>query len=111
MAILVVGGKGFIGSQVIRRLLARGEAERLQHPVYNVGGHTISYRELAALGTKIIPGLQVEYAHQALPIELPFFIDNTRIAQELGVVHRDLESAFRELAAFSREEAGLTPLE
>ncbi len=49
----------------------------------------------------------VGYHHEALPIELPYLIDNTRIAKELGVVHRDPEIAYATLAAQSRQEAGV----
>ena len=81
-------------------------ADHLAHRVYNVGGHTLSFEEIAAIGQDITPGLNVEYAPQAFPIELPYLIDYSRIEAELGVTHRPPRDAYVELAAFSRRNAG-----
>lgn len=89
-------------ADVVIKLLT---TERLQHPVYNVGGHTLSCRQLAEIGKRITPHLEVAYNHEAFPIELPYLIDNTRITEELGIRHRDPESAYAALAAQSRREA------
>lgn len=94
-------------AEVVVKLLTTAQ---LQHPVYNVGGHTLSYRELAEIGMRITPHLDVAYNHEAFPIELPYLIDYTRIAEELGVTHRDPEAAYTALAAQSRQEAELPPV-
>ena len=103
---ILIGHVHDVADVVVKLLMT----ERLQHPVYNVGGHTLSYRQLAELGKRIVPELEVTYDHQAFPIELPYLVDNTRIVAELGVTHRDPETAYRELADLSRQEAGLPPL-
>lgn len=94
-------------ADVVVKLL---RTDQLQYPVYNVGGHTLSYQELGELGKKLVPGLEVDYAPQAYSIELPYLLDNARIANELGVTHRDPETAYRELAVLNRQEAELPPL-
>lgn len=99
---VIIGHVQDVADVVVKLLMT----ERLQHPVYNVGGHTLSYRELAEIGKRITPHLKVEYNHEAFPIELPYLIDHTRIAQELGVTHRDPEAAYSDLADQSRREAG-----
>ncbi len=77
-------------------------AERLAHRAYNVGGHTLSFEDIATIGRQITPGLEVDYRPQASSIELPYLIDNARIAAELGVSHRPPVDAYRELAALAR---------
>lgn len=81
--------------------------ERLEYSAYNVGGHTLSFGQIADIGRAIVPGLEVEYQPQSYAIELPYLVDNSRIAEELGVVHREPEDAYRELVKFSRREAGM----
>ncbi|PON13310.1 hypothetical protein C2W62_35025 [Candidatus Entotheonella serta] len=89
-------------ADVVVKLLT---ADQLQYPVYNVGGHTLSYLELAEIGKRITPHLEVTYNHEAFPIELPYLIDHARITKELGIQHRDPETAYMALAAQSRQEA------
>ena len=103
---VLIGHVQDVADVVVKLLMT----DALQYPVYNVGGHTFAFHELADLGRKIVPGLTVDYAPQPNPIELPYLIDNTRIVQELGVTHRDPEIAYRDLAALSRQEAGLPPV-
>ena len=71
--------------------------ERLGHSVYNVGGHTLSFRELGELGKRVVPGLRVQYVETAPPMELPYLVDHSRLASEIGITHRDPETAYREL--------------
>ncbi len=100
---VIIGHVEDVADVVVKLLMT----ERLQHPVYNVGGHTLSYRELAEIGKRITPHLEIAYNHEAFPIELPYLIDNRRIAGELDVQHRDPETAYIALAAQSRRGAGL----
>lgn len=83
--------------------------ERLAYPVYNVGGHTLSFRELGEIGKRVVPGLRVRYADTAPPMELPYLVDHSRLAAEVGITHRDPETAYRELVDCSRHEAGRSP--
>ena len=103
---VLIGHVQDVASAVVKLL----RTEQLEHTAYNVGGHTVSFSELADIGRSIIPDLQVEYQPASFPIELPYLIDHSRIANELGVGHRDPRLAYRELAALSRAEAGLSIL-
>ncbi|MBT6274319.1 MAG: NAD(P)-dependent oxidoreductase [Chromatiales bacterium] len=103
---VIIGHVQDVAEAVVRLLLT----EQLQHKHYNVGGHTLSFRDIADIGCSIIPGLRVDYAADTDAIELPYLIDNTRIVEELGIVHRPPAPAYRELAALTRAQAGMSPL-
>lgn len=91
-----------IAEMMVRALLA----PKLPHAVYHVGGHYISFGELAALGKKLIPDMQVACNDDA-PFTKAYQIDHSRITEDLGVQHRSLEDGYLELMNLTRAEAGL----
>ena len=103
---VLIGHVQDVADAVVKLLLA----EALSHGVYNVGGHTLSYRDLAEIGQTLMPELKVAFDDQTNPIELPYLVDHTRIATELGVTHRDPRVGYRDLATISRRAAGLPPI-
>lgn len=85
-------------------------AEALDAPdpgydTYHIGGHYVSYAEIAALGREITPGLDVTLNEEA-PVRGHFRIDSTRIEQDLGLRHRSLADGYRALAEETRRELG-----
>jgi nucleoside-diphosphate-sugar epimerase len=79
------------------------------HEVYHVGGHDVSYGELAALGHKLLPGLQVSFRDDA-PLQCSYSIDCSRMLRELGVEHRSLERGYLDLINETRAHHGLEPV-
>lgn len=93
-------------AEIVARLLL---AERVRHEVYNVGGHTVSYQELADILRELLPDAQVSFQPQP-GIELPYLVDWGRLREELGFQHRDIRQAYREFIDQTRRQAGLPPL-
>lgn len=76
------------------------------HDVYHVGGHYVSYEELAEVGRALIPGLEVSYREEA-PLNCSYRIDSGRMERELGVRHRSLQRGYGDLINETRSEHGL----
>lgn len=89
-------------AEIVVRLLT---AERVQHQVYQVGGHVLSYQELADIARERLGEVQISFATE--PIDLAYLIDGSRLEKELGVLHRDPRSAYWEFIDLTRKEAGL----
>lgn len=79
---------------------------RPPHDVYHVGGHDVSYGELAALGQRLVPQMQVSFREDS-PLRCSFRIDSSRMTRELGVSHRSLERGYADLANETRLHHGL----
>lgn len=79
------------------------------HAVYHVGGHDVSYADIAAIGRRLLPGLEVGFRDDA-PLQCSYTIDCSRMTRELGVHHRSLEDGYRELIAETRAQHGLDPI-
>ena len=75
------------------------------YDTYHIGGHYVSYAELAALGREITPGLDVTLNEDAA-VRGHFRIDSTRIETDLGLRHRSLADGYRALAEETRRELG-----
>jgi nucleoside-diphosphate-sugar epimerase len=83
---------------------------RPPHEVYHVGGHDVSYGEIAAIGRSLLPGLQITFRDDA-PLNCSFAIDCSRMRRELGVEHRSLQHGFLDLINETRALNGLDVLE
>ncbi|MBB3009902.1 MULTISPECIES: NAD-dependent epimerase/dehydratase family protein [Cupriavidus] len=76
------------------------------HDVYHVGGHAVSYGELAAIGRGLLPGMEVTFRDD-VPLQCSFAIDSSRMTRELGVSHRSLERGYLNLINETRGQHGL----
>lgn len=81
-------------------------APKLPHEVYHIGGHHVSYGELAALGKNLLPEMEVS-CNDAAPSVGAYRIDCSRMNNEIGVQHRSLEDGYLALINETRGEAGL----
>ena len=85
-------------------------SENLRHEVYNIGGHTISYGELASLIRGFLSDAQISCNEAGGKIDLAYLIDHSRIKEEFGFEHRDLRKGYLELINTTRREAGLSEI-
>ena len=83
--------------------------QKLPHEIYHVGGHYCSYGELAKIGRRIIPDMQVTF-NEDFPVFPMYRIDSGRMVEEIGVNHRSLYDGYLDLVNESRKEAGLEPI-
>lgn len=98
--------------QDVARCLARAlTADRLDHLVYNVGGHTTTYEGIATLVRRYLPDADIRFNADQGPSDLPYLIDDSRARQELGLRHRPLEQGVLEVINATRQQAGLEPLD
>lgn len=82
----------------VGEVLHRGLAtRRLDHGVYNIGGHTVSYRQLRNVARDEVADTVVRFTAERGPIELPYLIDDTRLREELSFEHRPFEPAYRQM--------------
>ncbi|MBI2290078.1 MAG: NAD(P)-dependent oxidoreductase [Betaproteobacteria bacterium] len=84
-------------------------APELPHQVYHVGGHYVSYGDIAELGRKLLPDLHVSFTDSA-PLKCSYSIDSSRMTRELGVHHRSLEQGYLDLINDTRTKSGLSPI-
>lgn len=82
-----------------------------RHYVYNIGGHTVSYWELASFVREFLPDAQISYDESGGKIELPYLMDYSRIRQEFGFEHRPLSEGYLDLINATRREAELPVVE
>ena len=82
------------------------QADRVVHQVYNMGGVTFSFQELADLAQELQPDVQVTFNRESR-IDLPYLVNGDRLQSEIGSMHRDPRNAYRELMDQARREAGL----
>lgn len=73
------------------------------YDTYHIGGHYVSYAEIAALGREITPDLTVTL-NESSPVRGHFRIDSSRIEADLGLRHRSLLEGYRALAEETRRE-------
>jgi len=95
---------------IARAMVMLLQAPSPAHEVYNAGGHTRSYGELAALVRRFLPDAQITFDETTGRTDLPYRIDSTRIRDEFGFQHRPLDDGYRALIDHTRAEAGLPPL-
>jgi UDP-glucose 4-epimerase len=77
-----------------------------RHDVYHTGGHYVSYGDMASIGRKLLPALEVSFRGEA-PMNCSYSIDCSRMVRDFGVEHRSLEDGYRELINFTRMHHGL----
>ena len=94
-------------AEVIVRLLMM--ADKPKHEVYQIGGHTISYEEMANIGKELIPDMQISFKEGHMRKGY-YFIDSSRMTTDVGVEHRPLKEGYLELLNLTRKEAGWPPL-
>lgn len=82
---------------------------RPAHDVYHIGGHYTSYRELADLGRKLVPGMDVRFDEDTA-VTCSYRIDSSLMTRDLGITHRSLERGYGELINEVRAEHGLAPI-
>jgi nucleoside-diphosphate-sugar epimerase len=65
------------------------EAPKVAHSVYEIGGLSVTFGEIAEIVTRRIPSAEFVFGDE-LVSPLPFGIDNLRARTEFGLNHRDL---------------------
>ncbi len=80
--------------------------DNVNHLVYNIGGRTGSYWELASLVREFLPDAEISYDEAGGKIDLPYLIDYSRLKEEFGFEHRDLREGYLDLINITRREAG-----
>jgi nucleoside-diphosphate-sugar epimerase len=81
-------------------------APTVSHEVYQIGGHHVSFGDLAQIGRNLMPGMQITFNDLATAMPVPA-IDSSRMERELDIHHRTLEDGYRELISLTRQENGL----
>jgi len=81
--------------------------KNLWYDVYNIGGHIISYSELASIIKEFLPDAHILYNESGGKSDLAYLIDYSRIKEEFGFEHRDLKEGCLELINTTRRETGL----
>jgi UDP-glucose 4-epimerase len=93
-------------AEIIQKILF---ASKLEHDLYELGGHRVTYAELATIGRKLIPDMKISFNEKAPVFDFPE-INNSRMKKEIGIEHRSLLDGFFELTNISRKDAGLPPI-
>jgi UDP-glucose 4-epimerase len=78
-------------------------ADQPAFDVYNIGGTTLSYREIVSLVEELVPDADLSFDPDAEPTDLPYLIDDARARRELGLRHRPVADGIREVIAAARE--------
>jgi UDP-glucose 4-epimerase len=94
-------------AEIVARVLF---SPRLPHEVYHIGGHYISYGEMAEIGRQLMPGMQVTFNEGAETGHM-YTIDYSRMTKEIGVQHRSIKDGYFELINLTRKDNGLPPIE
>lgn len=79
------------------------------HEVYHVGGHDVCYEDMAVIGRKLLPTMEVNF-REDVPLNCSFSIDCSRMRRDLGVEHRSLEEGYFDLINQTRMQNGLDPI-
>lgn len=79
--------------------------DKPQHDVYEIGGHTLSYGQMADLSKHLNPRAQIVFGPTGLTSDLPYLIDNSRLRQELGFEHRSIRDGYLDTMESVRKEA------
>lgn len=82
---------------------------RPPHDVYHVGGHDVSYADIAEVGRQLLPSLEVTFRDD-LPLHCSFAIDCSRMLADIGVHHRSLAKGYGDLMNETRQYHGLDPV-
>lgn len=88
------------------RLLNPEEAEP-RHAVYELGGNITSYREMAEIASSLVEDTEISFiddprgAHPEK--EVAYQLDNSRIADEFGLLHRSVEDGYRAIVDAHRQ--------
>lgn len=80
-----------------------------RHLIYNVGGHVVTYDEIARIVTALIPGALIDFASDERS-DLAYLIDDARARAEFGLRHRPLKDGIVEVINETRRASGMSPL-
>jgi UDP-glucose 4-epimerase len=83
---------------------------KMLSPVYHIGGHYCTFGDMAEIGKKLMPGMQVTF-NDDFPVMHMFRIDHSLMEKEIGVKHRSLEQGYFDLINLTRKENNLPPIE
>lgn len=83
--------------------------DRPAHPSYNIGGHVVSYGEIADAVRNAIPDATLEFAADGRS-DLPYLIDDQLARNELQLRHRALAVGILDVIDETRRSVGLSPL-
>lgn len=86
-------------------VLAKSLVETPSSRLYQIGGHYVSFGELAALGRELVPEMEVEFNDRGALVSA-FPIDSTRAEREMGLKRRSLRTGFSALIRETRGEHG-----
>jgi nucleoside-diphosphate-sugar epimerase len=71
------------------------------HTVYESGGLDVSLGDIADVVSRIVPDARTTFGDDDVDI-LPHAVDWSRLREEVGATHRDLESGMRSVVEFER---------
>lgn len=91
-------------AEIVARILFA--PKKLPHETYHIGGQYCSFGDMAEIGRKIIPEMNVTF-NEASPTFPMYHIDCSRMEKEIGVKHRSLYDGYFDLINVSRKEASL----
>lgn len=75
------------------------------HEVYEIGGHTLSYGQMADLAKTFNPRASFVFGPPGLRSDLPYLIDHSRLRQDLGFEHRSIKDGYQDTIESFRKEA------
>ena len=83
------------------------------HRVYNSGGTTISYGEIAAIVRSCIPDARISFqnATGARPVNDTYLLDNSRLRAEFAIEFPPFRERVRQIINDVRQRHGLSPLD
>jgi UDP-glucose 4-epimerase len=84
-------------------------APKLPHEVYHIGGHYCTFGDMAEIGRKLMPDMQVTF-NDDFPVMPMYHIDCSRMTKEIGVQHRSLKDGYFDLINLTRQENNLPPI-
>lgn len=87
------------------------QAKAPRYESYNLGGHLVTYGEMADTVKDLIPEAQISFNENNVIMDMAYLMDYSRLRQEFGFEHRPVKEGFREVINYTRQQAGLPILD
>lgn len=88
-------------ADTVRLIANLCEADVVQHSVYELGGLTTTFGEIASVIEKLVPGAETVFGDESYT-PLPHSVDWSRIRKEFGMEHRSIEDGMASILEFER---------
>ena len=79
----------------------------LNHFIYNSGGYSLSFSELAEIIKKFVPEAEISFDEQAKELPVVYLVDGSRIRKELKIELPSLEKMVRSDISLARKQVNL----